>query len=155
MIIDKLENWEFYHYGPVWEQIFEFLISLTSDSEEKRYNIQGDDIFAEVSKYNTRPSKGALLETHRKYADIHVVLTESERIECSTKDKLVVDIPYDGMKDVEFYKYIDLEMISIKVIPGIFALFFPQDAHMPGLIFNKTPESVKKVVVKVRVELLT
>jgi len=32
-----------------------------------------------------------------------------------------------------------------------FAVFFPEDAHMPGLNANKTSSDIKKVVVKVHV----
>ena len=33
--------------------------------------------------------------------------------------------------------------------PGLFAVFFPQDAHMPGLAVDQ-PEPVKKMVIKIR-----
>ena len=34
----------------------------------------------------------------------------------------------------------------IAVKPGMFAIFFPQDGHAPGI----TPDGVKKVIVKVK-----
>ena len=38
-------------------------------------------------------------------------------------------------------------MEYLKTKPGMFAIFFPQDAHAPGV----SPDGVKKVIVKVLV----
>ena len=38
--------------------------------------------------------------------------------------------------------------------PGTFVMFYPHDAHMPGLVFGDKPELIKKVVVKIKKELL-
>jgi len=45
MIIDDLCNYKNYHFGPAWEVAFNFLSSLTIDSTEQKYQLQGDDIF--------------------------------------------------------------------------------------------------------------
>ena len=37
------------------------------------------------------------------------------------------------------------------VAAGTFAIFFPHDAHMPGLCVDGAPVDVKKIVMKVRV----
>jgi YhcH/YjgK/YiaL family protein len=37
----------------------------------------------------------------------------------------------------------------VDVFAGSFAVFFPEDAHMPGLCVN-APEQVRKVVLKIR-----
>jgi beta-galactosidase beta subunit len=39
-------------------------------------------------------------------------------------------------------------------MPGIFIAFFPHDAHMPGVSVGDSPAFVKKVVVKIKAELL-
>ncbi len=155
MIIDKLENWEHYHYGPGWKRAFEFLLSLTSVSDEKKYNLQDDEIFAKVMSYKTRTPETAVLETHRKYVDIQTVLKGGEGIEWSPRDDLVVDTAYDKSKDAEFYKRICPGPARVDVFPGTFVMLFPQDAHMPALMIEEKPELIKKVVVKIKVELLT
>ena len=42
-------------------------------------------------------------------------------------------------------EFIDIQ-IYVAVKPGMFAIFFPQDGHAPGI----TPDGVKKVIVKVK-----
>lgn len=58
------------------------------------------------------------------------------------------DLPeadYDADKDISFYPGLAESYIPVK--PGMFAIFFPQDAHAPGV----SPDGVKKVIVKVLV----
>lgn len=155
MIIDKIENWELYHFGSVWRRAFEFLISLTPDSDEIKYNIQDDDIFAQVTSYKTRSPDEAVFETHRKYVDIQAVLIGGERIEWLCRDGLEIELRYDESKDVEFYKPVFPGSAHVDVFPGTFVMLFPQDAHMPALMLGKKAELVKKVVIKVKCDLLT
>ncbi len=155
MIIDKLVFWKYYQFGPAWKLAFDFLMSLTPDSDEKKYNLQGDDIFAIVMSYETKTPEKALLETHRRYVDIQTVLVGGERIEWFSRDELIVDTPYDESKDVVFYKRTCPGSARVDVFPGTFVMLFPQDAHMPALMIDEKPELIKKVVVKISVELLT
>ena len=47
-------------------------------------------------------------------------------------------------KDITFFEGLAETYIAVK--PGMFAIFFPQDGHAPGI----TPDGVKKVIVKVK-----
>jgi YhcH/YjgK/YiaL family protein len=154
MIIDKLENWEHYHFGPAWKRALEFLMTLTPDAEEKKYRLQGDEIFAQVATYETRRPETAVLEAHRKYVDIQTVLSGSEKMECFSREGLAVDTPYDESKDAEFYRRSGHAPTRVDLSPGTFVMLFPQDAHMPGLMIGERPELIKKVVVKISLELL-
>ena len=48
MIVDRIQNAKAYPLGNAWQLAFEFLVSLKPDAEEKKYHVQGDDIFAMV-----------------------------------------------------------------------------------------------------------
>ncbi|MGC9329842.1 MAG: YhcH/YjgK/YiaL family protein, partial [Candidatus Hinthialibacter sp.] len=74
MIFDEMGYWENYPLGPAWETAFTFLKTLAPDAEEKKYPIEGDDIFARVMSYETKPREEAVLEAHMKYVDIQTVL---------------------------------------------------------------------------------
>ena len=75
MIVDRLENWEKYHFGKDWKTAFEFLMSLTSDIKDGEYPLKGKEIFALVMSYETRDSGKAVREAHRKYVDIQTVIS--------------------------------------------------------------------------------
>ncbi len=152
MIVDRVEYYHCYPYGSAWNTAFDFLDSITPGSEEKKYEIQGDDIYAVVASYKTKePHK---FEAHREYVDIQYVLEGREVIESTAINGLTVDMPYDPENDVGFYLNTDSRKTFSQLIPGMFIAFFPQDAHMPGVSAGDTPVFVKKVVIKIKVELL-
>jgi biofilm protein TabA len=154
MIIDKLENWKLYHFGPAWAKAFEFLLTLSPDAEEKRYTIQGEDIFAIVMSYDTCSPETSLFESHQKYIDIQTTLLGTERFECSFTDTLSIQTRYDGEKDVQLYKRMTPGQTRVDVSSDTFVMLYPHDAHMASLMIDDTCEHVKKVVVKIKTELL-
>jgi len=154
LIIDRLEHWQHYHFGAAWEKAFEFLLTLSPDSEEKKYTIQGDDIFAIVMSYDTCSPETSLFESHQKYVDIQTTLTGTERFECSFTDTLSVQTPYDDATDVQWYKRTQPGQTRVDVSPDTFVMLYPHDAHMAALMTGERSEHVKKVVVKIKTELL-
>ena len=154
MIVDRMDRWQCYPIGPVWKRVFDFLLGLEPGAEEKRYTLQGEDVFAFIDSYVTLARSGTKPEAHRKYADIQTLLWGTERMEWFPVDSLDVDVPYDESKDAGEYKLPEREAAGIDLRPGTFALLFPHDAHLPQLSVADTPERVKKVVVKINVQLL-
>ena len=119
--------------------------------------IDGDRLFARVMSYETRDetSLDAVLEAHRRYVDIQMALIGSERIAWYPTPSLQAKSPYDEEKDVQFFVYERPADIQVSVFPGTFACLFPQDAHMPQLKSDAKGGEVKKVVVKIDLDLLT
>jgi YhcH/YjgK/YiaL family protein len=62
-------------------------------------------------------------------------------------DSLKTSQEYDDEKD---FLLLEGEGDFLKFDKDSFIIVFPQDAHMPGIIFD-TPNKVKKVVLKVRI----
>ena len=64
-------------------------------------------------------------------------------------------VPLNGQQILEPYKeendiiFFAGEKSFTKVSSGMFAIFFPEDVHMPG-IMTKESSPVKKLVIKVR-----
>jgi len=154
MIFDQISNWELYPLGPAWAKAFEFLNGLSPDAEEKKYPLDGEDIFGRVMSYDTRPTEEAKLEAHMQYVDIQATLAGVEAMEIFPTHQPEIQSPYDETKDVIFFKHTPDAAARIVVQPGWFVVFFPDDAHMPQLQAGEKPERIKKVVVKVRKELL-
>ncbi len=154
MIADSIQNSSRYPFGPAWTATFEFLKTLTPDSETGKRLIQGNELFVGVDTYETKPRSAAKLETHRKYVDIQVLLSGREVIEIFPKQGLPVSEPYNPEKDAEFYAKPSEPHAKVILKPGQFLVFFPDDAHMPSLMAGASPKPVKKVVIKVAVDLL-
>ncbi|NOU35442.1 MAG: YhcH/YjgK/YiaL family protein [Kiritimatiellaceae bacterium] len=154
MIFDSIENQSLYPFGAEWKAAFDFLKTAAPEMEDKKYFIQGDDLFAGVNSYSTKPRDIAKLETHRKYVDIQVLLSGEEIIEVFEKPGLVVSEPYNPEKDAEFYQVPAKPPVTVTLKPGHFAVFLPEDAHMPCIMTGSSPQPVKKVVIKVAIDLL-
>ncbi|MDP4222939.1 MAG: YhcH/YjgK/YiaL family protein [Bacteroidota bacterium] len=134
-----------------WDKAFTFLKnSDLSVLELKRYDIDDDNVYAPVSEYLTKNEADARYEAHQKYIDIQYVVSGKELIGIApVSQKNEVLEPYDATKDIEFLNVSGGE--NRTAMPDRFFIFFPDDAHRPGL---KDGESspVRKVVVKVKVD---
>jgi biofilm protein TabA len=134
-----------------WNKAFAFLKDndLTK-LELKRHDLDGDNLFVMISEYNTKNPEDAKFEAHRKYIDIQYVASGSELIGISPvtlRDSVLQE--YNDTKDIEFLSV--KESIKNKATPANFFIFFPEDAHMPGLK-EETNTPVRKVVVKIRID---
>ena len=61
--------------------------------------------------------------------------------------------PYDAARDVTFYERLVPES-NLVLLPGSFAVLFPEDVHRPQVATEDGPAPVTKVVVKISTELL-
>ncbi len=151
MIADSLTNAvQYYGLNQWFKASFEFLQTLSPETEDGSYEI-APGVKAFVSTYETMPDFPFGWETHRKYIDIQFCLSGTEHVKCAPlAEALAPTIDYDEEKDRRFYTG-DPAHTLITLGKGVFAVFFPQDAHAPQLMLGE-PERVKKVVVKVPVE---
>ena len=149
MIFDSIENAEkYYGLGEKIKTAFEFLKSTDFKSlKEEKIEIDGDNIFAMMQKYKTRNSEDAKWEAHRKYIDIQYMVSGAENMGFVLADYLDILEEYNDEEDVEFLKGLG---DYVQVNEGEFVVFFPDDAHMPGLKIKEN-EMVHKVVIKIKV----
>ncbi len=147
MILDTLDNAAAYqHLAPGFELAFDFLRSGKASSVELgKHELDGERVFVNVQQYTTKPAEDSIWEAHRKYADIQFIVSGRERIGYAPLDTVAVDKPYDAEIDAAFYKGEGTQLI---VPEGMFAIFLPQDVHMPG-IADGAPAPVRKAVAKI------
>lgn len=135
--------------GPGFQKAFAYLAQTDlKNLEPGKYAIDGDKVFALVSSYVPKPVDQAKWEAHKKYADIQVVLEGSEKQGFAPMKKAFVTEAYIPERDIEFLSIEQGNYLTMS--PGVFAVYFPQDAHQPGV--EAVPGGpVKKVVIKVLV----
>ncbi len=126
-----------------------WLRTLDPALADGRHAIQGDDVFALVSTYDTGPSTEKRFETHVRHVDLQYVASGHERILHAPADALAVETPYDDAADITFYAEPPFAS-SLLMGPGGLAVFFPGDGHKPGCMAGGR-HRVRKVVVKVRI----
>mgnify|MGYP003295598252 CR=1 FL=1 len=150
MILDKLENADLYFDCiPELEQVIRFVNdNELEDLPACRIRLDGDNLYVNINVLQPRPEKDFLLEAHQDYIDVQIPLSGTERMgwrpqeDCQTIAK-----EYDEGKDIEFYKDQPVNLFDVPV--GYFAVFFPSDAHQPGII---SQANHKKVVAKIKVK---
>ncbi len=149
MILDKLENAEL--FSCISENLkkgFDFLKNTNlSALEIGKYEIDGKNVFALVSEYDSKAHQDCRLEAHRVYADIQYIVSGREAIGFAPLNGQAVTAEYLPEKDIVFFSGQTTQMI---VEAGMFAVFYPQDVHRPCMQIDG-PEKVKKVVVKVKI----
>lgn len=155
MIVDRIENWRRYSNAPAWERAFTFLLAAKPSMPDGNQSVGGPGVEARIASYPTRPRGNALLEAHRTYVDIQMLLEGSERIEWFPVRELKTTTPYDPDKDAEFFDVPAASPATLVLEPGFFVVFFPQDAHLTQVMSGTAPSHVKKVVMKVNANSLS
>ena len=149
MIVDTLNNSATYRGLPErFQRALEFLASQDLAALPLgRIDLEGDALFVLVQEYDTKRAEEGRWEAHRRYADIQLTPVGRERIGVARIEQMQVETPYDAQRDVGFFQgagdWITLE-------PGRFAIFFPQDVHLP-CIECAGAQRVRKVVAKVEI----
>jgi YhcH/YjgK/YiaL family protein len=148
MIFDTLDNHARYAgLGHNLPTALKFLLEndLTS-LPVGRMDIDGDNLYVLVQEYVTKPVEKGIWEAHRKYIDVQHMVSGTERMGVA------------NLRTMQLGEYIperDFQPMSgtgnhVDVFAGAFVIFFPDDAHMPGLQADQ-PESIRKVVLKVKI----
>lgn len=149
MILDSLSNLRLYRtVHPLLPVVSEFIFGHDCGELEPGKISLGHGITVGTNEYFTTAPESCRLECHRKFVDLQLVLSGVEEIGYACSGNCSPLTPYDREKDVEFFTGI---MNRITLQPGLFALFFPQDAHMPGLVSGAAGCSVRKMVAKIPV----
>lgn len=114
------------------EAAFEFLDKKSlADVPVGKHSIQGEGVYALVQKLPSRAAETAQFESHRKYIDIHYVLSGQETSEFAPAGDLQLAVSYDESKDVMLY-HVPKRFTRIQVRPGHFIVYHPGQAHLPN-----------------------
>lgn len=149
MIIDQIKNASLYaNANPKFAKAFEFLLNDNLKVlKDGRYTIDGDEVYANISQYSTKPQSEGKWEAHKKYIDIQYVIKGQEKMGCASLMQMQPTTDYNEVTDLQFFEGDG----SFYTVPeGTFVIFTPKDAHMPCICID-SEELVKKVVVKIKV----
>lgn len=109
-------------------------------------DVDGDNVFISTQEFEGKTKDVAKLETHIKYIDIQMPFSTTENIGWKNIYNLNLPTqPYNENDDIAFF---DDEATSyIALQPGECVIFFPEDAHAPGIANGK----LRKAVIKVKI----
>lgn len=147
MIYDSFTNIEL--YKGISEDIYDglsYLKELNPNIANGVYQITAR-VKAIVSEYETKKVNENGFEAHKKIIDIQYILKGQERVACLPIETMKETKPYSEEIDAAFYET-NSQAQEMLIGNNYFAIFFPQDGHMPCLLVDKA-EKVKKIVIKV------
>ena len=151
MLIDHLQYaTEYYNSSPNLAKALQWLQQnkqQLAEMENGQYEIDGQNVYAIVNSYNTKPAADCGWEAHKIYCDIHYSVTGSERIGYTPISTMAESQAYNGEKDYSLYTG---KGDWVLVSEGMFCLLMPQDIHAPGAFANGETEFLKKVVIKLK-----
>jgi YhcH/YjgK/YiaL family protein len=152
MILDQLSASAAYEpLHPLFPAAFAYLRAFNRSTPDGKHELQGGNLVAIVQRYQTASPLEKLWEAHQVYGDIQVVYAGTEYCGHADRATLRVSHPYSLEKDVEKYEAPAEPTALLTLGRGNFAIFYPQDAHQPGVQIE-VPEEILKVVIKFRLQ---
>lgn len=120
--------------------------------EDGRQEIDGDNMFANLFHLTSKRKEETHPELHKKYIDVQFWLCGEEL--CGVAPYTGAGKCVEAHEDNDLYFYEEIpDEFYLYAKQGSYAVFFPNDAHRPGVCVNE-PMDYRKVVVKVSVDLL-
>ena len=148
-IIDTIEHAGRYFRAEEITKALQLLRGYTpADFVPGKHEIDGERIFPIHIEYETEPAEQGLMEAHRKYADVILMLEGEEALYFKSTEKLShMTNEYDLEQDALLAR-LDADASRLVFRPGMFAVLLPEDAHCPGCQL-RGPSHVKKIIAKV------
>lgn len=108
--------------------------------------LDGDNLFINNINPDCKAKEEQILETHRDYIDVHVLLQGEETIGWKPLEKAENQIQ-EYKKETDCALYSDLADNYFTIRPGDFVIIYPEDAHAPMIGKGK----IRKLIAKVKI----
>ena len=150
MILDELRNLKAYAaLHPAIDLAAQFLEKCEKeDLAAGTYEIDGRNVYALVTEYEPQEKAAPFYESHDLYLDIQCMIRGSEYQWYAPRDTLTESVPYVPEKDITKYHF-EGQGSRLELREGSFAIYYPQDGHLPGMKKDGVAKC-KRVVVKVK-----
>jgi len=151
--LDVLDTYAGFLTHPVWVEALNWLRGMPPDLVPGIHPLRGEQMFANVHGYETQRREACRYESHRRYIDLQYCISGGECIEWESRDSLKPKDEYDAQKDVVHYHPPEHPSGVLRMSPGVFSIFRPDDGHMPK-VADGINTAVAKVVIKIEIGLL-
>lgn len=148
MIITNLNNTERIEcLHPLFKTLFDYVkANDLLNSPLGRIEVQGDDLFINNINPTCKTVEEQVLEMHRDYIDVHIVLEGTETIGWKAIEDLEhITQPYQKEGDCALSD--DKPTILATLTPGQCCIVYPEDPHAPVIGEGK----IRKLIGKVKI----
>lgn len=151
MILGDIDNFEWEWFSSLLQKALSFIKKTDFHGlKAGKYEIDGDNMFAQVQEVTTANKDERMAECHSKYIDLQYLVYGEETIYVArpSEQNVIVDNQMES-KDIAFFNRVQNES-EINLNPGMFAVLFPNDIHRPSCSKMKDT-NIKKVVIKIKI----
>jgi biofilm protein TabA len=149
MIFDTLDSLRTCSCIPCIRQVADFLeMHDPADFENGSHEIQGQVLILNKSEYVLRDIRNTRFESHRRYADLHLVISGREIVKTVFPPDAHNISPYDDMADAEFFSA-GTDVTDFILRPDTFLFLAPGEIHLPACRCGDYDGNVVKCVVKI------
>ena len=151
MVFDTIINFSQYtKLHDNFEKAFDFINQYEKEPlSDGVHKIDGENLFAIVDSYYTNEVETQKAEAHRKYIDIQYIYSGKEKIGYCNIGSMKPVKEYSNENDIIFFECDITNWLFIK--EKEFAIFYPEDVHMPCIRADAAKSKVKKIVIKIKV----
>ena len=107
--------------------------------------LDGDKLFINNVNPECLSEEKQMLEGHRRYIDVHILLEGKERVGWRNTDDCK-DVAHPDDEGGDFATFFDKPTTYIDMMPNDFLIVFPEDAHAPIIGSGKIRKAIAKVM---------
>ncbi len=149
MIFDNIKNISRYNY--YFKEITDFLQKVDFSCIASNGIVIEEYIKILINNYYTEKNIDNIFENHIECIDFHFIISGEERIVFAPTKNLRTYKEYDVENDYELYIG-DGNEDSIVLKEKDFCIFYPGEAHKPGMRISDESCSVNKIVFKIKLK---
>lgn len=153
MIYTSFSDPFLWHHLPskVWREGVDWIKTNSVKIADGTYPIRGEQLFAKVMTYSTKPRRECFFEAHQGYVDLQTCISGIEVIDWFGRADGKLRVPYSEATDLAVY-HEPATYSSLSLSGDAIAIFFPNDVHRPQ-VSAVNQADLRKIVLKVAVSL--
>ena len=142
-----------FHKNPkYWALALDYLKNTNFDTVTvRKFQLDGENVFVSITEGPTKAFETTKWEAHHKYIDIQYVIKGKEKMGVAPIGKASIIDTFNDKKDQANYNVPDADSKYYEADSKAYLIFFPTEAHRPGIKVDGY-ETSKKVVIKIKAD---
>lgn len=109
------------------------------------YEIEGQNLFVNIVSYETKKREERFWEAHKKYIDLHLMLSGTERIDLNFIENMEQE---DFVEKDDFLPLKGEPNGDVVLTDGDFLICYPEDGHRTAVMVGES-SVIKKAIFKI------
>lgn len=152
-LLDDINAWQPVLVHPAFRESLSWLQKYAASAELGNHPLNKPGWYANVHGYTTLNENECVWENHTHTIDIQYLVSGTERIRWASIRQLGLPVRFLEDQDRQEFDASPGDTACLDMLPGMFAVFLPGEAHCPKIALKES-EMLRKVVIKIPIHLL-